>query len=150
MAKETFIAFTREEIGKLGYLTGVIKSEIALGGDAQYTRDLGMLLREMEDKLGRVFQDEDPVTNEAIRKFREEGWNEAKGAIRMIPCWITDKDHHGFDLWEDENGYAQESGARIVVMEVLDNNPFSENYVDPSANRAKREPRGKRRLTSEE
>lgn len=147
MAKRTFIAFTREEIGKLGYLTGVIKSEIALGGDAQYIRDLGMLLRELEDKLGRVFQDEDPPTNEAIRKFRGEGWNAAKDEIRIIPCWYTDSENHGFDLWEDENGYAQESGARIEVMKILNNNPFSDNYEDP---RAKRKPRGKRRLTSEE
>lgn len=150
MAKETFIAFTKEEIGKLGYLTGFIKSEISLGGDAQYIRDLGMLLREMEDKLDRVFQDEDPVTNEAIRKFREEGWNEAKGEIRGIPYWYTDSETHGFDLWEDENGYAQESGARIEVMKILNNNPFSEDYVDPRSNRTKREPRGVRRLTSED
>ena len=150
MAEGTFIAFTREELGKLGNLTGVIKSEIAHGGDSNYIRDLGLTLRALEDKLDRVFNNEDHITNEAIRKFREEGWNEAKGEIRGIPYWYADSENHGFDLWEDENGYAQESGARIEVMKILNNNPFSEGYVDPRANRAKREPRGTRRLTSEE
>ena len=77
-------------------------------------------------------------TEDIVRESREEGWNNAREAIRMIPCWITDKDHHGFDLWEDENGMAQESGARIEVMKILNNNPYSEDYVDPDKARAKR------------
>lgn len=77
-------------------------------------------------------------SEELILKSREAGWNNAREAVRMIPYWFTDKDHHGFDLWEDENGYAQESGARIEVMKILDNNPYSDDYVDPLRERAKR------------
>lgn len=52
------------------------------------------------------------------------GWEEAKQEIRVIPCWYADEEHQGFDLWENEEGEAQEGGARIEVMRVLNNNPF--------------------------
>lgn len=52
------------------------------------------------------------------------GWEEAKMGIRMIPSWYVGPDKHGFDIWQDDLGIAQESGARITVMEILDNNPF--------------------------
>ena len=59
-----------------------------------------------------------------IEEAMAVGWEEAHKDIRMIPCWYADKDHHGFDLWEDKDGVAQESGARIEVMKILENNPF--------------------------
>lgn len=61
-----------------------------------------------------------PLFDEAMAA----GWEAARHEIKYLPCWYTDKDHHGFDLWTDENGEAQESGARITVMEILDNNPY--------------------------
>lgn len=65
------------------------------------------------------------------------GWEEAKQEIRVIPCWYADEEHQGFDLWENEEGEAQEGGARIEVMRVLNNNPYKEGYVEER-------PRGKR------
>ncbi len=59
-----------------------------------------------------------------IEEAMAVGWEEAHKDIRMIPCWYADKDHHGFDLWEDKDGVSQEQGARIEVMKILENNPF--------------------------
>ena len=97
----------------------------------------------------KTFREKVDQSGEVVRKAREEGWNEARDAIRGIPCWYADSENHGFDLWEDENGYAQESGARIEVMKILNNNPFSEGYVDPKKNRKPRVPRGTRRIKGE-
>lgn len=108
--------------------------------------DKARLVRRLKQNVLDARDHKNELTNKAIKNLRREGWDNAREAIRMIPCWITDKDHHGFDLWEDENGYAQESGARIVVMEVLDDNPYSENYVDPKKHRELRVPRGTRRV----
>lgn len=80
-----------------------------------------------------------------IDSVRAEGWENAHREVSYIPCWIKDWDDHGFDLWTDENGYAQESGARIEVMKVLRNNPYTEDYVDPLTNRPKRSVHSKRR-----
>lgn len=58
------------------------------------------------------------------------GWEEAKREVRGIPNWYADEEHHGFDLWENEEGEAQEGGARIEVMRVLNNNPYKKGYVE--------------------
>lgn len=63
------------------------------------------------------------------REYRAEGFRRARNEISSLPCWIADTKHHGFDFGDDENGYAVETGARIHVMEILNNNPFTDEYV---------------------
>ena len=87
------------------------------------------------------------VLDKHMREREAEAWDEAKRAVSGIPFWYAGRDHHGFDLWENEDGIAQESGARIEVMKILDNNPFTDSYVDPYAGRPKRED-GRRKDTS--
>lgn len=62
---------------------------------------------------------------------RAEAWERAKRAISNIPCWYKDKENHGFDLGDDEQGRAVEAGARVLVMEVLDHNPYRDGEELP-------------------
>lgn len=78
------------------------------------------------------------VLEKHMQEREAKAWIEAKNVIRDIPYWYADPDHHGFDLWEDEHGMAQENGARIEVMKILENNPFTDSYLDPHADRPKR------------
>lgn len=85
------------------------------------------------------------VLDKHMQEREAKAWDKAKRAVGGIPFW-TDGTNHGFDLWENEDGIAQESGARIEVMNILDNNPFNDSYVDPYADRPKRE-NGRRKDT---
>lgn len=110
----------------------------------------GVVIRDSEGVERTSHESDIKVLEGFLNDARKEGWNKARDQVRGIPYWYTDKDHHGFDLWEDENGYAQESGARIMVMKILDNNPYSDSYVDPAKVRAKRRVEKIRRRMIEE
>jgi len=62
--------------------------------------------------------------DEWFKSIQVEAWERAKTEIRHIPCWYQDKENHGFDLGTDDEGNAVEAGARRLVMEILDHNPY--------------------------
>ena len=136
---DIIVAFSKEELDILVNIIGVCSAEAKYGNyKKEYRQKLQQLVESMNTKLVDVLSGEVQKTNEVVRELRRQGWSNARNSVSVIPYWFTDPENHGFDLWEDENGYAQESGARIEVMKVLDNNPYSDDYVDPNKERAKR------------
>lgn len=90
-------------------------------------------------KIRNSISGEDFWTNQHIKYLKRDVWNKVRNEIRVLPCWYADEDNHGFDFFTDEYGNASEIGARIEVMKILNNNPYSDDYVDPE--------RVKRRVT---
>ena len=62
-----------------------------------------------------------------IREAQAEAWECAKAELRSIPCWYESAERNGFDLCEDADGNASETGSRILVMKIMDNNPYRSN-----------------------
>lgn len=82
--------------------------------------------------------------DEAIQHVKYEVFEEVKSLILRgdIPYWYQDEDHHGFDIIEDEDGRASESGARMMIAEILSYNPYVPGAVKPEPK--KRAPRVRR------
>lgn len=146
------VSFTVDESGDLGEIMALAMAyaDTYEESDPEFYEELSEMLGRMNQRFMDSFNYVDSESNKAVRNLRSQGWDNARDHIQGIPCWFADSEHHGFDLWDDENGVGQEKGARIEVMKILNNNPYSDDYVDPDKARAKRRVTKVRRRMIEE